>query len=141
MLSPSVVCEKVRGVVGVGVWDSSRRNEYSSKNEKGWKGAAAFLSHPNILQAERDAREEALPDTRAQKYSTIEMVNQLKVVTPITLDDSFTMGVENISTESRVLGSIVYKDDPEPEEISQEASRSGGDVSWRKGGDRQGVTS
>jgi hypothetical protein len=71
--------------------------------------AAAFLPHPNILQAEHDAREEALPDTRAQKYSTIEMVNQLKVVTPITLDDSFTMGVVNISTESRVLGSIVTR--------------------------------
>jgi hypothetical protein len=72
--------------------------------------AAAFLPHPNILQAERDAREEALPDTRAQKYSTIEMVNQLKVVTPITFDDSFTMvGVVNISTESRVLGSIVTR--------------------------------
>jgi hypothetical protein len=60
--------------------------------------AAAFLPHPNILQTERDAREEALPATNAQKYSTIEMVDSLHVVTPITLDDSFTMGVVNIST-------------------------------------------
>jgi hypothetical protein len=48
MLSPSVVCEKVRGVVGVGVWDGSR-NEYSSKNDKGWKVSIAkgkvFCSH------------------------------------------------------------------------------------------------
>jgi hypothetical protein len=71
--------------------------------------AAAFLPHPNILQAARDARQEALPDTRAQKYSTIEMVNQLHVVTPITLDDSFIMGVVNISTENRVLVSIVTR--------------------------------
>jgi hypothetical protein len=61
--------------------------------------AAAFLPHPNILHAEHNAREEALPDKKAQKYSTIEMVDSLHVVTPITLDDSFTMGVVNISTE------------------------------------------
>lgn len=71
--------------------------------------AASFLPHPNILLAERDAREEALPDTRAQKYSTIEMVDSMHVVTPITLDESFTMGVVNMSTESRVLGSIVTR--------------------------------
>jgi hypothetical protein len=71
--------------------------------------AAAFLPHPNILQAERNAREEALPATRAQKYSTIEMVDSLNVVTPITLDNSFTMGLVNIRTESRVLGSIVTR--------------------------------
>jgi hypothetical protein len=66
--------------------------------------AAAFLPHPNILQAEREAREEALPATNAQKYSTIEMVDMVEMV-----DDSFTMGVVNISTESRVLGSIVTR--------------------------------
>jgi hypothetical protein len=47
--------------------------------------AASLLPHPNILLAERDAREEALPGTRAQKYSTIEMVDSMHVVTPITL--------------------------------------------------------
>jgi hypothetical protein len=46
--------------------------------------AASFLPHPNILQAERDACQEALPDTKAQKYSTIEMFDSLHVDTPIT---------------------------------------------------------
>jgi hypothetical protein len=43
------------------------------------------------------------------KSTEIFLVDSLHVVTPITLDDSFTMGVVNISTKSRVLGSIVTR--------------------------------